>query len=158
MTLGAIPRGPGFNSQSAHSFSALVAIISYTMQVNATFAGQNTWVGNSFRQEWKAGMRGHCYGCGNSCHAKAQCPHRQSLCSWCGRPGHLDKVCFQQAAGKPKAANPQGAPTVAWLNNPFTARATATNPFQPGPATNPPVAPHSSDIQESLQQLRRCRP
>jgi hypothetical protein len=29
MTLGAIPRGPGFNSRSAHSFSALVAIISY---------------------------------------------------------------------------------------------------------------------------------
>jgi hypothetical protein len=33
MTLGAIPRGPGFNSRSAHSFSALVVIISYTVKV-----------------------------------------------------------------------------------------------------------------------------
>jgi hypothetical protein len=35
MTLGAIPRGPGFNSRSAHSFSALVAIISYSAPIYA---------------------------------------------------------------------------------------------------------------------------
>jgi hypothetical protein len=34
MTLGAIPRGPGFNSRSAHSFSALVAIISYNSRAS----------------------------------------------------------------------------------------------------------------------------
>jgi hypothetical protein len=36
MTLGAIPRGPRFNSQSAHSFSALVAIIFYIIHAEKT--------------------------------------------------------------------------------------------------------------------------
>jgi hypothetical protein len=131
------------------------------MQVDATFAGRNARVGDSFRQEWMAGMRGRCYGCGDTRHAKAQCPHGQSLFSWCGRPGHLDKVCFQKASGKPRSATPRGAPaSAARSNNPFAARAAATNPFQTAPiapASTSPSSPGHAGIQDSLRQLREMQ-
>jgi hypothetical protein len=130
------------------------------MQVDATFAGRSARVGDSFRQEWMAGMRGRCYGCGDTRHTKAQCPHGQSLCSWCGRSGHLDKVCFQKVSGRPKATAPRGAPPPARTNNPFVARAAATNPFQ---AAQNPTTPNPTNptvdlgVQESLRQLREMQ-
>jgi hypothetical protein len=54
MTLGAIPRGPRFNSQSVHSFSALMVIISETLKEAVDLLSERK--SNTFQhfREWQA--------------------------------------------------------------------------------------------------------
>jgi hypothetical protein len=120
------------------------------MDIDATFAGRR--VGDSFRAEWTAGMRGRCYGCGETGHVKAACPHARSLCSWCGREGHIEKVCYQKVQNKPRLAKPRGTPI----------RAAATIEEVPtSEPSSPPSAPASSaggvsaiTLQAQLQAMR----
>jgi hypothetical protein len=133
---------PSTQSNWQPTATAMVLVVDpNAMQVDTTFAGRSARVGDSFQQEWMAGMRGHCYRCDDNQHVKAQCLHGQSLCSWCGQLGHLNKVCFQKVLGKPQSATPQGALAAAHSNNPFVAQAVATNPFQAAPSAPTPISP-----------------
>lgn len=65
------------------------------MDVDATSTGR----ANS-REEFLRRMRGRCFGCGNSNHAKKDCNRaRNATCNYCKRQGHLEQVCQDKFMG-----------------------------------------------------------
>ena len=65
--------------------------------------------GNSFRGRGRAGAnRGgraiqvqseSCFRCGETDHWSKECPRKETVCSWCGIIGHIEKTCYNKANG-----------------------------------------------------------
>lgn len=54
------------------------------------------------REEFMRRMRGKCFGCGSSVHAKKDGSHDRDLCAYCKRVGHREVVCMDKFLGRPK--------------------------------------------------------
>jgi hypothetical protein len=55
------------------------------------------------REEFMRQMRGKCFGCGSSAHAKKDGHHEHDLCAYCKRPGHREGVCMDKFLGRPRS-------------------------------------------------------
>ena len=65
------------------------------MDVDATSTGRS----NS-REEFVKRMRGRCFGCGGTNHAKKDCNRARNVkCNYCLRKGHLEQVCQDKFMG-----------------------------------------------------------
>ncbi len=65
------------------------------MDVDATSTGRSAG-----REEFLRRMRGRCFGCGNSSHAKKDCNRARNVtCNYCKRRGHLEQVCQDKFMG-----------------------------------------------------------
>ena len=65
------------------------------MDVDATTTGRT-----NTREEFMRRMRGRCYGCGGTNHAKRECNRARNVtCNYCRRRGHLEKVCQDKFMG-----------------------------------------------------------
>jgi hypothetical protein len=53
-------------------------------------------------EEFLRRMRGKCFGCGSSVHAKKDGSHDRDLCAYCKRVGHREIVCMDKFLGRPK--------------------------------------------------------
>ena len=40
-----------------------------------------------------------CFRCGEMDHWSRECPKKESVCSWCGIFGHIEKICYSKANG-----------------------------------------------------------
>lgn len=74
---------------------------------------QNRGRANSFRGRGRASNRGtgssggrgsemkseSCFRCGELDHWSRECPRKDSVCSWCGLVGHIEKTCYSKANG-----------------------------------------------------------
>ena len=40
-----------------------------------------------------------CFRCGEMDHWSGECPKKESVCSWCGIVGHMEKTCYSKANG-----------------------------------------------------------
>ena len=49
-------------------------------------------------------MKGKCYGCRSTDHAKKDRQHNQDICSHCKKVGHRSPICFSKYMGKLIAA------------------------------------------------------
>jgi hypothetical protein len=54
------------------------------------------------REEFLRRMRGRCFGCGSTAHARKDGNHDRDLCTHCKRVGHREVVCMEKFVGKPK--------------------------------------------------------
>src|SRR5215475_10686818 len=55
------------------------------------------------REEFLRRMRGRCFGCGQSSHAKRDCTRARNVtCNYCRRKGHLEQVCQDKFMGLEK--------------------------------------------------------
>ena len=51
-----------------------------------------------FSGKGKGKTGGKCHGCGGD-HERTSCPHRDKVCSQCGKKGHLQRVCKSRGKG-----------------------------------------------------------
>ena len=56
------------------------------------------------RRTYMAFMKGKCYGCGNTDHAKKDGKHKCDICGHCKKVGHHSPICFSKYLGKPIVA------------------------------------------------------
>ena len=56
------------------------------------------------RRTYMAFMKGKCYGCGSTDHAKKNGKHERNICGHCKKVGHRSPVCFSKYLGKLIAA------------------------------------------------------
>ena len=56
------------------------------------------------RRTYMAFMKGKCYGCGSTDHAKKDGKHERDICGHCKKVAHRSRVCFSKYLGKPIAA------------------------------------------------------
>ena len=54
------------------------------------------------KEDFIRAMTGKCFGCGSRDHIKLNGHHQRDICAWCGRTGHLDKVCYDRYMGRPR--------------------------------------------------------
>ena len=54
------------------------------------------------REEFLRRMRGRCFGCGSTVHARKDGNHDRDLCGYCKRAGHREVVCMDKFMGRPK--------------------------------------------------------
>jgi Retrotransposon gag protein len=54
------------------------------------------------REEFMCQMRGKCFGCGSTVHAKRDGNHDHNLCVYCKHVRHRELVCMDKFLGKPK--------------------------------------------------------
>ena len=81
------------------------------------------------RRTYMSFMKGKCYGCGSTDHAKKDRQHNRDICSHCKKVGHCSPVCFSKYMGKPiaaKAAASQESPEASGSKEKATASATQT--------------------------------
>jgi hypothetical protein len=65
------------------------------MDVDATWTTRG-----SSREDFLKRMRGRCFGCGASNHAKKDCNRARTVtCNYCRRRGHLEQVCQDKFMG-----------------------------------------------------------
>ena len=79
------------------------------------------------RRTYMSFMKGKCYGCGSTDHAKKDRQHNRDICSHCKKVGHCSPVCFSKYMGKPiaaKAAASQESPEASGSKEKATASAT----------------------------------
>jgi len=82
-------------------------------------------------EEYRAAMKGKCYGCGGLGHNKAAGNHGSLRCAYCSRMGHMDTVCQDRWMGRAKG---RGA-------NTHRAASTSQTPFTLFPEAPTPAAP-----------------
>ena len=56
------------------------------------------------RRTYMSFMKGKCYGCGSTDHAKKNGGHERDICGHCKKVGHRSPVCFSKYMGKTIAA------------------------------------------------------
>ena len=81
------------------------------------------------RCTYMAFMKGKCYGCGSTDHAKKDGKHKQDICGHCKKVGHRSPVCFSKYLGKliaAKAAALQETPGLSSADSKGKATASAT--------------------------------
>ena len=44
----------------------------------------------------------NCFRCGESDHWSRECPKKDSVCTWCGGVGHIEKTCYSKVNGAPR--------------------------------------------------------
>lgn len=65
------------------------------------------------REEFLSRMRGKCFGCGSTNHAKKDGSHDRDLCAYCKRVGHREVVCMDKFLGRAKAQKAAATSVVA---------------------------------------------
>ena len=43
-----------------------------------------------------------CFRCGESDHWSRECPQKESVCTWCGGVGHIERTCYSKINGAPR--------------------------------------------------------
>jgi hypothetical protein len=66
----------------------------YAMDIDTTRTGNG-----KTRDEFLKRMRGRCFGCGSADHVKGNCNWKGESCRYCGRAGHLERVCQDKFMG-----------------------------------------------------------
>lgn len=75
--------------------TATAAADPYAMEIDANRTGGNGRTRDDFMRE----MRGKCFGCGSSNHVKRNGNHGSTKCNYCGRLGHVERVCQDRFLG-----------------------------------------------------------
>lgn len=65
------------------------------------------------RDEFLSQMRGKCFGCGSTAHAKKDGNHDRDLCAYCRRVGHREVVCMDKFLGRAKSQKAAAATVLA---------------------------------------------
>ncbi len=75
------------------------------MQVDASRQQQGRSNKNTkSRADFQNFMKGKCYGCGKTDHAKKDGNHERDVCNYCQKTGHRSNVCMIKYMGKPAKA------------------------------------------------------
>jgi hypothetical protein len=64
------------------------------MDIDATRMGNG-----KTRDKFLKRMRGRCFSCGSADHVKSNCNWKGESCCYCGRAGHLERVCQDKFMG-----------------------------------------------------------
>src|SRR6201996_5271256 len=79
-------------------------------------------------------MKGKCFGCGSTDHAKKDGKHEHNICGHCKKVGHHSPVCMAKYLGKPiaakAAATGQAAASSTTMDPKGKASVSATTPAQ----------------------------
>ena len=68
------------------------------MDIDATRTGGN----GKTRDDFLLKMKGHCFGCGSPDHVKGNCSWKNEKGRYCGRTGHVERVCQDKYMGVEK--------------------------------------------------------
>ena len=49
-----------------------------------------------------------CFKCGEADHCSRECPRKDSVCTWCGAIGHLEKTCYNKTNGSARGGKKDG--------------------------------------------------
>ena len=89
----------------------------YTLMSQAPFKDPNAMEVDASRQKeehnrctYMAFMKGKCYRCSSTDHAKRDRKHEQDICGHCKKVGHHSPICFSKYLGKPIAAKAAALP------------------------------------------------
>ena len=50
----------------------------------------------------------NCFRCGDADHWSRECPQKDSMCTWCGALGHIEKTCYSKANGSARGGKSGG--------------------------------------------------
>ena len=108
------------------------------------------------RRTYMAFMKGKCYGCGSTDHAKKDRQHNCDICGHCKKVGHCSPVCFSKYMGKPiaaKAAASQESPEASSSKEKATASATQNAPAKDSKGQADLLAKLMAQIKEQSAQI-----
>ena len=101
-------------------------------------------------------MKGKCYGCGSTDHAKKDRQHNRDICGHCKKVGHRLPDCFSKYMGKPiaaKAAASQESPEASSSKEKATASATQNAPAKDSKGQADLLAKLMAQIKEQSAQI-----
>jgi len=126
------------------------------MDIDATRTGSG-----KTREDFLRAMRNRCFCCGGANHMKQQCGQKETICNYCARKGHLDRVCQDKFLGleKNRGQRRQGQRVAATSNDYFTlfpSETIASTSYIPTPAPAPAPTPANPDISAQLVALQEA--
>ena len=112
------------------------------------------------RRTYMAFMKGKCYRCGSTDHAKKDRQHNQDICGHCKKVGHCSPVCFSKYMGKPiaaKAAASQESPEASSSKEKATASTTQNVPAKDSKGQADLLAKLMVQIKEQSAQINALK-
>src|SRR6201996_2302897 len=109
------------------------------MEVDASQQQQQQQAGKEKRTRYTylSWMKGKCFGCGSTDHAKKDGKHEHDICGHCKKVGHHSPVCMAKYMGKPIAAKAAATEQKAALSSTTDSKGKASvSTTTPAPAQN----------------------
>jgi hypothetical protein len=113
------------------------------------------------REEFMEKMKGRCYGCGSTAHLRSEGNHGGTVCSYCKRKGHLERVCQDKFMGKPPGGpKPRRQISATSESRPFSLfdeepSASPVSNSGPAPSTPPAMEDLRKTIEATTAALQR---
>lgn len=129
----------------------------YAMDIDASRVGPS---GRS-QDDFRAQMRGRCYGCGSKAHTKANGNHDSTKCAYCTRTGHIEAVCMDKflgnARGRGANSRPRQRAAATIEDTPFSlfAGESSTASIAASNATAAPTAADFAALAATVQEQTR---
>ena len=67
--------------------------------------------GRGVQQRMEQVKTENCFRCGEVDHWSRECPKKDSVCSWCGATGHIEKTCYSKLNGAARGGKSNGTGT-----------------------------------------------
>src|ERR1700761_7286022 len=115
------------------------------------------------RYTYLAWMKGKCFGCGSTDHAKKDGKHKHDICGYCKKVGHHSPVCMAKYLGKPivakAAATEQAAASSSTMDPKGKASVSTTTPapVQNSKAQADLLAKLMAQMQEQSAQIEALK-
>jgi Retrotransposon gag protein len=114
-------------------------------------AGGNNNKSTKTRADYQTFMKGKCYGCGKTDHAKKDGNHERDICHHCQKTGHRSNVCMTKFMGKPGKAKAAATDTPSSDSTPSPS-STATAAATPAPAKGKSQADLMAQLMEQVKK------